>query len=1164
MADDVRQWLEEVGLGNYVEVFAANDIDADLLPHLTEQDLSDLGLSIGHRRKLLLAIAALSAEATEEPPARPNVGEAERRQLTILFCDLVGSTALSQRLDPEDMGTVIRAYQDLCTRSIEKWQGHVAKYMGDGLMAYFGYPTASEHDAENAIHAALELTEEMQQLSVAGESDFAIRSGIATGLVMVGELIGEGAAQEEAVVGDAPNLAARLQGVASPNSAVIGEDTLRLVTGLFDLEPLGPQTLKGIAEAVPAWRVVGEGRAQSRFEAAKTVDLTPFVGREVELSKLEDMWQRARDRAGQVVLIGGEAGIGKSRLIQALRETIARDGQTYDQFQCGPHHGNTPLHPFIRHIEFAADIDRADSDVLKLEKLTDLLSGTVSNPETTIPILAAVLSIDASARYPEPVLTPRARNTHLLQALVEYLVTRTTDRAAALIVEDAQWIDPSSQQLLNLLADTVSAHRLLLLITHRPEYETPWPDGGHISHLSLNRLEPGAAAELVTGAAAGRKLPDAVIAEIVARADGVPLFIEEMTRTVIESGVLSETDEGLKLTGPVSTLAIPETLRDSLMARLDRLGPAKSVAQAGACIGREFSQKLIAAVTGTYGAELAPLLEELVATGLVVRHGRGDDKVYTFNQTLVQNAAYESLLRRDRRSLHLAIARAIETFSPAETAAELAVLAAHYANGGDAMRASAYYSRAAKRAIETFATREALALYDAALAASADLASDEGAGLLMDLRKARAELNHLIGRFEDARQENREYLEVARAVGDRSREADALASLGFSAMWAEDFDAALEHSGEAIALAGEIGETSMLGRAHMISTYIDAVSGNTDAAEAKVDETISICQSIGDFMSEIGSYFIYSHMKSWSGDFGAATELAARGVALAREKGQLGQTLRTQYAQAIGLVGAGEYDNALALFEDGMALAKKIGDEAFIPRYQNGLGWLYIETGNFEHGYDLNQASAEQARLRTHATGVEMTCFAETNMGDAALGRSDQALAGELLNGVERVALSSNTHTWMKWRYTTHVLLSRGKLELALGRPASAREYAAQCLKHAEPTRSKKYIAGAWTLLGDCARADLDWEAAEKWYTKANAIVRSIGHKPQIWQTHAALGRLYQETDRIEQGRKQYAVAVKCIEQLRQSTKDVRLCAGLDNSPRMAEVLERSKSIEPV
>ena len=670
-----------------------------------------------------------------------------------------------------------------------------------------------------------------------------------------------------------------------------------------------------------------------------------------ESAKLERRWRRVRDGSGQVVLIGGDAGIGKSRLIQALRERIARDGQTCDQFQCSPHHGNTPLHPFVRHVEYAADIDRADSDDLKLEKLADLLNVTISNPETTIPILAAVLSIDARGRYPEPVLTPQARNTHLLQALVEHLVIQTAGRSAALIVEDAQWIDPSSQQLLGLLADTVSEHRLLLLITHRPEYEAPWPDGGHISHLSLNRFEPGAAAELAAAAAGARKLPDAVTTEIVARADGVPLFVEEMTRAVIESGVLSEIGEGLTLTVPVSTLAIPETLRDSLMARLDRLGPAKSVAQAGACIGREFSRKLIAAVTAFDEAKLELLLEELIAAGLVVRQGRGADAVYTFNQGLVQNAAYDSLLRRDRRSLHRAIADAIQSFSTPETAAELAVLAAHCANGGDAIRAMVHYTRAAKRAIDTFATREALALYDAALASGAELTPEDGTGPLMDLRKARAELNHIIGRFEDAREENREYLALARAAGDRGRESDALARLGFTEWWAEDFDAARENSGQAIALAGEIGETSMLGLAHMTITCIDAVSGNLVTAEAKVDETISICKATGDFVSKIGTYFIYSHMKGWAGDSRAATELGARGVELARDKGLLGQSLRTQYAQAIGLVGAGEYDDALALFEDGMALAEKIGDEAFIPRCQNGLGWLYLETGNFEQGY---------------------------------------------------------------------------------------------------------------------------------------------------------------------------------------------------------------------
>ncbi|MEE8213493.1 MAG: AAA family ATPase, partial [Alphaproteobacteria bacterium] len=1092
-----------LGLGKYVDVFVENEITLDELPTLTEDDLKELGLPMGPRKRIIGAIQTL-ADSTSISPERSDAFEhvraaqAERRQLTVMFCDLVGSTALSRRLDPEDMGAVISAYQQLCTGIIEKWQGHVAKYMGDGLMAYFGYPIASELDAENAVRAALDLTEEMQKISVAGESDLAVRSGIATGLVMVGELIGEGAAQEEAVVGDAPNLAARLQAVAAPNTVVIAADTSRLITGLFELDPLGPQDLKGIAEPMPAWRVVGEGHAQSRFEAAMTVNFTPFVGRGDELARLQTGWHQARQGAGQVVLIGGEAGIGKSRLTQALREIVARDGQTYDQVQCSPHHGNTPLHPFTRHIEHAADIGRAESDELKLEKLEGLLVGTISDPATTIPILAAMLSIDIGTRYRQPDLIPRRRNEHLLHALAEHLWARATGQAAALIVEDAHWIDPSSQALLELLADTIGGHRLLLVITHRPEYEAPLPDGGHISRLSLSRFEPKAAAELVRAAAQGRNFPDDVLAEIIARTDGVPLFVEEMTRTVMESGVLIETDDGLTLTGSISALSIPETLRDSLMARLDRLGAAKTVAQIGACIGREFSRQLIAAVTALEEAELANLLDGLIVGGVVARTGAGADAVYTFSHALVQSAAYDSLLRRDRRRLHLAIAGAIEAASTPATAAEWAMLAEHYANGGDAMRALTHYYSAANSAAQTFAIREALALYDAALTIGADLAPDDDAGPLMDLRKARANFYFNIGRFADARNENHEYLALARAAGDRRRESEALAGLGWTAMWAEDFDAALEISGQAIALAGEIGETSILGIAHLTSTFVDAVSGNADEAEAKIDKTIEISKATGDTVSECLSYFIYSHMKGWTGDFQRGAELGAKGAVLARENGLMAPMLRTQFAQGVGLVGAGRYDEALALFEDGMALAEKIGDEAFMPRYQNGLGWLYVETGNFDQGYSLNQSSAEQARLRHHATGVEMTCFAEINMADAALGRGDQALAGEILDGVHRVALSPETHTWMKWRYTTHVFLSLGRLELSRGNPSGARDYAAQCLKHAEPTRSRKYIAGAWTLLGDCAVAALDWEEAEKFYIKANAMVWAIDHAPQI------------------------------------------------------------------
>ena len=463
---------------------------------------------------------------------------------------------------------------------------------------------------------------------------------------------------------------------------------------------------------------------------------------------------------------------------------------------------------------------------MKLEKLESLLEGTLSNSATTVPIVAAILSIDIGTRYGQPDLTPRQRNAHLLRALAEHLRARASSQAVALIFEDAHWIDPSSQELLNLLVDTIADHRMLLLVTHRPEYEPPWPGGGHIIHMPLGRFDKSVAAELVHGATGGRKLPDAVFAEIIARTDGVPLFVEEMTRSVMESDVLNETEDGLTLIGPLSALVIPETLRDSLMARLDRLGTAKGVAQTGACIGREFSQRLIAAITALDEVELKKLLNELITAGLITQTGMGRDAVYTFSHALVQGAAYDSLLRRERRRFHLAIANAIEAASVPTVAAEFAVLGAHYADGGEALRALSNYRRAAEIATETFAVLEALALYDAALIAGEDLALDDHASALMDLRKSRAALFFMIGRFVDARDENRAYLALARAAGDRQRECDALAGLGYTSMWAEDFDAASESSKQAIALAEEVGETSILGMSHLTGTYIAAVSGD--------------------------------------------------------------------------------------------------------------------------------------------------------------------------------------------------------------------------------------------------------------------------------------------------------------------------------------------------
>jgi class 3 adenylate cyclase len=570
---DIGAWLRELGLERYEHAFRENEIDAEILPKLTADDLKDIGVTtVGHRRKLLDAITALAEPASEPPvelgaPAkaapRARPAQAERRQLTVMFVDLVGSTALAARLDPEDMGHVIRAYHGTCTEVIERWEGHVAKYMGDGVLAYFGWPRAHEDDAERTVRAGLAVIDALAGLKTSAGKALAARIGIATGLVMVGELIGQGGAQEQTVVGETPNLAARLQALAEPGVIVISRRTRRLVGGLFELADLGPQHLKGFAEPVRAFRVEGEGRAEGRFEALHGQHLTPLVGREHELGILLERWAWAKDGDGQVMLLSGEPGIGKSRIVQALREQVGADRPAVLNHYCSPYHLNSALYPVIAQLERAAGMERSDPSPTRLDRLEVLLAPLVTGDHEAIPLIAALLSIPTGGRYPPLALSPQRQMQRTMEVLVACLAGAARDSPVLMLYEDVHWIDPTTQTLLGLLVERVAHLPALMVMTFRPEFTPPWTGHAHVTSLLLSRLARRQGTTMVEELAGARPLPVEVVEQIVARTDGVPLFVEELTKTVLESGLLRDAGDHWELDGPFPALAIPSTLQDS-------------------------------------------------------------------------------------------------------------------------------------------------------------------------------------------------------------------------------------------------------------------------------------------------------------------------------------------------------------------------------------------------------------------------------------------------------------------------------------------------------------------------------------------------------------------------------------------------------------------------
>ena len=1089
----IETWLKGLGLERYLDLFYENDIDQDVLPDLTETDLEKLGISLGHRKKLLRGITALADKETvqqlEAPPAQASESdrrssavqqEGERRQLTIMFCDLVGSTALSTKLDPEDLSQVMTTYKEAAAGEIMKFGGHIAKFLGDGVLAYFGWPRAYEHDAERAVKAGLELVDVIGRLKAPDLTPLACRVGIATGPVVVGDLIGEGAAQEESVVGETPNLAARLEALAQPGEVILAASTRRLVGELFDLVELGGQDLKGFDRPIEAWRALGERSLESRFEA-RSSDGTALVGRDRERDLLADLWAKTKSGNGHVVLLSGEAGIGKSRLTAELDVIASSTPHTRLRYQCSPFHEDSPLYPVTQQLERAGQLQTTDAESVKLDKLERLLALSSSELADAAPLFASLLSISTVDRYPQKDLSPQKRKDLTLQAIIEQLRGLSIRQPVLLLFEDLHWIDPTSLELLDRLVEMVPSIPVLSVLTFRPEFRAPWVGQAHVASIILNRLNAEAGVDLIRRMTGNRSLPKEVEDQIIAKTDGVPLFVEELTKTVLESGLIESRNGGYRLVHDLPALAIPETLQDSLMARLDRLAPVKEVAQIGAVLGREFSYALISAITDLDEQALDSALNQLVDAELIYARGRPPNATYLFKHALVQDAAYSSLLRSRRQQWHARVVHILENTLQQTVEQEPELIARHAVAAGQIEKAIAFWYRAAERANIRSANAEAEGHIRKALAALDELA-------VVDRDRERVKLFTLLGRVLTAKNgyghaEVAKVYEEARDLGEANEDP----SLHFPAL---------------------------LGLSIYSAVRTELVSGI-----AMCERMIDLAKTKDDEVWTVEAHYAAGVTYSWRGAFKQArhhlefafehynTEQHEAHLALYGQDG--GPVCLCRNAMVLWYLGYP--DQALAWMERALSLTEELGHPFSRIYILTWAAWLRLHRRELKEALYWNQQTLDYAAEQKFPFWAAMGTVQRGWLAieDEQIDRGIELIKG----GIDQLRQHGTEVTQA---------YSVGLLGVALGRRGDLSDGMAavdQSLEKIEASKEEWCKAELLRFMGDLTHlADPNHpDIAEAWYFKAVEAARE--EEAKAWELRAAtsLARLMATDGRQKQ-----------------------------------------------
>ena len=1064
--------------------------------------------------------------------------EGERKQVTVLFCDMTNSTPLAERLGPEAMHTLLNHFFELALAAMHRYEGTINQFLGDGFMALFGAPIAHEDHARRAVLAALDLQRALHERRGEDTASIHVRMGLNTGLVVVGA-IGDNLRMDYTAVGDTTNLAARLQQVATPGQIVIAEATHRLVAGYCDTHALGALSLKGKSDPVAAWEVLAARADRTRLDVEAERGLTPFVGRARELRLLHDCFALAQAGQGQVVFLVGEPGIGKSRLLLEFRRELGT-AATWSEGHAMSFGQAMAFHPLIDWLKRYFGIDEGDAERVIAEKVTQGVVHLGEDLHPLLPYVHYLLAVD-----PGPVvhtMDPQQRRGEIFAA-VRHVIMRAADVCPQIVVfEDLQWMDQATQVFLTLFMDSLPTARVLCLLTYRTGYVPPFGERTYSMRMALTTLSTTDSVQMAQAVLATASLPAALQTLLAQRAEGNPFFVEELVKALRDIGALRQTGDQAVLTRPLHEVVLPATIQDIIMARIDRLADTpKQTLQLASVIGREFTRRLLDRLAAPR-AHTEIYLQELKALELIYERSLFPELAYMFKHALIQDVTYNSLLVRRRQELHHLIGRAIEELYADRITEQYEMLAYHFAKAEVWDTALDYLLKAAAKAASAFATREALALYDQAEDAVRQCDGETRAQTLLGIHQARADLYLLVSDFERARTEGACALALARQTGDQVREGAALAGMGMASLLGHQFDQALVDARQAITVAEAVGAQSVLAGAHITLGFLYEVTGRLDEARAELEPTIRSSRARGDVTNEAAALIFAAEIPGWEAKFDEAASLYTAGLRLARAHHVLMSLLEGLFMYGITLTGKGDYDAALALLSEGLALSEKVGDANFVPRYVNSLGWLHLECGDLERALELNRQGAEGGQQRGDP---EMIANAELNLADLFLMQGDLVLAQEYLDRVDRLTHDPTVSAWGKWRYSLHLFASLGDLWLARGDPAKAHEYVVQCLHGATRTNARKYVIKGWRLQGEIALARQQRDEAEGWLRQALALAEVVGNPTQLWQTHLALGRVHAERRHPEHARQAESAARAVIDPLLERLQEPGLRTSL-------------------